>query len=99
MKDAWAGEQPAQQEFGEGAHEGGQSDGEQQREPVVEVEVRRQLDQEHGGNDTDLPLSEVQDPVGPVDEHQPQRQQPVPQSVEDPLDEDEVGSREREHGR
>ena len=96
---AGTAEEPAQHQLGQGADEGGQPDGEHQGEPVVEVEVRRELDQEHGGDDADLALGEVQDPVGAVDEDQAQRQQPVAQAVEEALDEDEVRGREREHGR
>ena len=97
---AWPAEQAPQHELGQSAHERGQADGERQREPVVELEVGGELDQEHGRDDADLALGEVQDPVGPVDQHEAEGEQPVAEAVEDPLDEDEVGRRERQemHG-
>ena len=49
-----------------------------------------QLDQEDGGDDADLALGEVEHPVGPVDQDQADRQQPVAEPDDDPLQEDVV---------
>ena len=46
----------------------GRSRSKDQREPVLEMEVGGQLDQEDGSDDADLALGEVDNPVGPVDE-------------------------------
>ena len=94
---AGAVEQPSQHQFGDRTDGGSQPDREHQGEPVIELEVRGELDQEHGGDHADLALGEVEHPVGAVDQHQPEGQQPVAQSVEQALDENEIGYGDCEH--
>src|ERR1700679_2300525 len=57
----------------------------------------RELDQEDGGDDADLPRGEVEDPVGAVDQDQADRQQAVAESDDDALEDHAARCREGQH--
>ena len=70
-------EQPAEQQLGSRAGRGGEHERGRERRPVVDAEVVVELHHEHRGDDAELALGEVEDPVGPVDEDQPDGEQAV----------------------
>ena len=92
-------EQAAEHELGQRPDRGGQGDREHQGEPVLELEVGGQLDQEYRGDDAHLPLGEVEDPVGAVDQDQADGQQAVAEADDHPLEQDEVRRGEGQHRR
>ena len=53
--------------------------------PVLDVQIERQLEQEHRGDDPELALSEVEDAGRAVEQHEAQRQQPVEEAGHEAL--------------